>query len=131
LENLDTHSTLIVGSECIRNFGVVLLEWRWSPYRIAFPTALRAYTRWLRTPEEVVQFDHSPFFEHANADFLAVVNSAVPPEEILHFVFVRTTRTAAQRELTTECYPEPASRSKGKESGDNLMPDWLRGTDPS
>lgn len=131
LENLDTHATLIVGSECVRNYGVVLLGWQWSPYRIAFPTALRAYTNWLRTPERVVEFDHTPFFDHATADFLAVVHSAVPPEEVRHLVFVRTTRTPDQRELTTECFPEPVSRSKGKQSSEDLMPEWLRGTDPS
>jgi hypothetical protein len=56
LENLRTHSWLIVGSECVDNYCVILSEWGYTPQHIFFPNFLRPYSRWLleKMPEAVV-----------------------------------------------------------------------------
>jgi|SRR5579885_401192 len=56
LENLRSRATLIVGSECIENYQVILSEWGYRPEYLVFPSFLRAYARWIleKNPNAVV-----------------------------------------------------------------------------
>jgi hypothetical protein len=56
LENLRSQAILIVGSECVENYQVILSEWGYKPEHIVFPSFLRAYARWIleKNPNAVV-----------------------------------------------------------------------------
>jgi hypothetical protein len=47
LENLHSRNQTLVGSECIRNYKVILEEWGYSPAYVVFPECLRQFTRWI------------------------------------------------------------------------------------
>jgi hypothetical protein len=59
LENLRTHQPLIVGSECVENYQIILSEWGYKPEYIVFPDFLRPYSRWILegNPNAVVYDD--------------------------------------------------------------------------
>jgi hypothetical protein len=59
LENLRTHQSLIVGSECVTNYQTILREWGYKPEYIVFPKCLKAYARWIiaKNPDAVVYND--------------------------------------------------------------------------
>lgn len=47
LENLRSGQNLIVGSECVGNYQVILTGWGYKPEQIVFPKRLSPYTRWI------------------------------------------------------------------------------------
>jgi len=47
LENLSSRNQIVVGSECIRNYKVILEEWGYRPAYVVFPECLRQFTRWI------------------------------------------------------------------------------------
>jgi hypothetical protein len=47
LQNLQSHETLVVGSECIQNYQVILSAWGYKPDYVVFPNFLSRYTRWI------------------------------------------------------------------------------------
>jgi hypothetical protein len=47
IENLVTHQPLIAGSECIRNYEIVLRDWGYRPAFVVYPTYFARFTRWL------------------------------------------------------------------------------------
>ena len=47
LENLSSRIQIVVGSECIRNYKVILEEWGYRPAYVVFPECLRQFTRWI------------------------------------------------------------------------------------
>lgn len=47
LENLSSHDQIVVGSECIKNFKIILEEWGYRPAYIVFPECLKQFTRWI------------------------------------------------------------------------------------
>jgi hypothetical protein len=47
IENLVTNRPLIAGSECIRNYEVVLRDWGYRPAFVVYPTYFARFTRWL------------------------------------------------------------------------------------
>jgi hypothetical protein len=52
IENLVTHQPLIAGSECIRNYEIVLRDWGYRPAFVVYPTYLARFTRWLNDGAE-------------------------------------------------------------------------------
>ena len=47
LENLHNRNQIVVGSECIRNYKIILEEWGYRPAYVVFPECLRRFTRWI------------------------------------------------------------------------------------
>lgn len=47
LENLSSHGQMVVGSECIRNYKIILEEWGYRPAYVVFPQCLKQFTRWI------------------------------------------------------------------------------------
>lgn len=47
LENLSSRNQIVVGSECIRNYKIILGEWGYRPAYVVFPECLRQFTRWI------------------------------------------------------------------------------------
>jgi hypothetical protein len=47
LENLSSRNQIVVGSECIRNYKIILEEWGYRPAYVVFPECLRQFTRWI------------------------------------------------------------------------------------
>jgi hypothetical protein len=56
LENLRQKSVLIVGSECVENYQIILEEWGYSPRHIVFPTFMKRVAGWIleKNPMAVV-----------------------------------------------------------------------------
>jgi hypothetical protein len=82
LENLRTHHWLIVGSECIENYGVILSEWGYRPVFIDFPEFLRPYTAWiLKDNPDVVVFNDT-VVKRFQVDCGAVIRANSTPEKL-------------------------------------------------
>jgi hypothetical protein len=47
LENLSSRNQIVVGSECIRNYKIILEEWGYRPAYVVFPECLRKFTGWI------------------------------------------------------------------------------------
>lgn len=47
LENLSSRNQITVGSECIRNYKIILEEWGYRPAYVVFPECLSQFTRWI------------------------------------------------------------------------------------
>lgn len=47
LENLTKREQIVVGSECIKNYKVILEEWGYRPAYVVFPECLGQFTRWI------------------------------------------------------------------------------------
>jgi hypothetical protein len=47
LENLSSRNQIVVGSECVRNYKIILEEWGYRPAYVVFPECLRKFTPWI------------------------------------------------------------------------------------
>jgi hypothetical protein len=85
LESLRTHRWLIVGSECVQNYQVILSEWGYKPAHIVFPGFLRPYSRWIleKNPDAVV-FDDGIVMRF-QADCAMVIKSNSEPQYLEHY----------------------------------------------
>jgi hypothetical protein len=85
LENLRSQAVLIVGSECIENYQVILSEWGYKPEYIVFPDFLRAYARWiLVTNPDAVVFDDGIVMRF-QADCEVIIRGNSQPSGLQHF----------------------------------------------
>lgn len=93
IENLVTHQPLIAGSECIRNYEVVLRDWGYRPAFVVYPTYLAQFTRWLTEDTEgnpnSVQI-HNRFLDRVRVDAREYLNGRFPDfERASLFEYVR------------------------------------------
>jgi hypothetical protein len=89
LENLRSQAILIVGSECIENYQVILSEWGYRPEYVVFPSFLRAYARWIfeKNPKAVV-FDDGIVMRF-QADCSAIIEANTQPSGLQHYRHAR------------------------------------------
>jgi hypothetical protein len=52
IENLRSHELVVAGSECIRNYEIILSRWGFEPRVIVFPTSFEWFTRYLVQGDE-------------------------------------------------------------------------------
>lgn len=91
LENLQSHSQMHVGSECIQNFQVILSEWGYRPEYIVFPDCLRPYTRWIldKNPRSIV-FDDD-LVVYLNQDCEKIIKGIKENSQLKHYRYVKRT----------------------------------------
>jgi hypothetical protein len=81
IENLATHQPLIAGSECIRNYEIVLRDWGYQPEFVVYPTYFARFTRWLTDEVEgnpnSIQV-HDRFLNRVSIDSRQYLNSRFP-----------------------------------------------------
>jgi hypothetical protein len=81
VENLVTHQPIIAGSECIRNYEIVLRDWGYRPAFVVYPTYFARFTRWLIDPVEgnpnSLQV-HDRFVDRARVDARQYLHSRFP-----------------------------------------------------
>ena len=57
LENLTKREQIVVGSECIKNYRIILEEWGYRPAYVVFPECLGQFTRWIFAEDaEAIRF---------------------------------------------------------------------------
>jgi hypothetical protein len=89
LENLRSRATLIVRSECIENYQVILSEWGYRPEYLVFPSFLRAYARWIleKNPSAVI-FDDGVAMRF-QADGGAIIRANSQPSGLQHYRYAQ------------------------------------------
>src|SRR5438132_78143 len=95
LENLRSRATLIVGSECVENYQVILSEWGHRPEYLVFPSFLRAYARWIldKNPKAVV-FDDGVAMRF-KADGGAIMRANSQPSGLQHYRYAKRSQAGA------------------------------------
>lgn len=91
LENLQNHSQMHVGSECIQNFQVILSKWGYRPEYIVFPNCLKPYTRWIleKNPQAIVFNDDIVI--HLNKDCEDTIKGMGENSQLKHYRYVKRT----------------------------------------
>src|SRR5580765_3282249 len=93
LENLRSGATLIVGSECIVNYQLILSEWGYHPEHVVFPNFLRPYAGWIleKNPNAVVFNDGIVMRFRANSG--AIIRANSKPAGLQHFRHAERSQT--------------------------------------
>lgn len=99
LENLRSGQSMIVGSECIKNYQIVLSEWGFKPDHVTFPETLRSYASWiLEDNPRAVVFD-SGIVMSARTDAGPLIKSRadLPGRDLEHYKYVRSIERGNER----------------------------------
>jgi hypothetical protein len=99
LENLRSHQALIIGSECVENYQVILSEWGYRPEYIVFPGFLRPYSRWIleQNPNAVV-FDDGIVMRF-QADCGKIIRANSQPSWLQHYRYVKRSVVEGAEEI--------------------------------
>lgn len=124
LENLNSRSVMIVGSECINNYSRILSEWGYEPPKIFVPEFFRKRVHWI--PENAVIYDN-PTVMRFQADAERLIKQEAPNTD--HFMFVkRAAKGSTVQTFGVDNYGN--SYSMGEEEvpdddpGDEYRGDW-------
>ncbi|MGB3308268.1 MAG: pentapeptide repeat-containing protein [Nodosilinea sp.] len=106
LENLQNHSQIHVGSECIQNFQIILSEWGYRPEYIVFPNYLRPYTRWIlnKNPQSIVFNDD--IVVHLNKDCEEIIKGMGQDSQLKHYRYVKRSNYKGIEKLIAINNPE-------------------------
>ncbi len=89
LENLQSHSHLVVGSECIQNYQVILSEWGYRPEFIYFPIFLQPFVKWvLDKNPKAIRFDDSAVLGF-RSDCGAVLRTYGDPSQMDNYGYIK------------------------------------------
>jgi len=106
LENLQNHSQMHVGSECIQNFQIILSKWGYRPEYIVFPNCLRPYARWIldKNPQAIVFNDD--IVVHLNKDCEETIKSMSKDNQLKRYRYVKRTNYQGAEKLIAVNNPE-------------------------